>query len=78
MASFIKRDLEEKCYLIDNEYNLAICERRADAVKKYLTSPGVSAGRITTISYGEERPVALGHNEAAWSQNRRDEFKLIK
>jgi peptidoglycan-associated lipoprotein len=61
-----------------NEYNLALGERRADAAKKYLTSLGISADRITTISYGEERPVASGHNEAAWSQNRRDEFKLVK
>jgi peptidoglycan-associated lipoprotein len=61
-----------------NEYNLALGERRANAAKKYLTSLGISAGRITTISYGEERPFASGHNEAAWSQNRRDEFKLAK
>jgi len=61
-----------------NEYNLALGERRADAAKKYLVSLGVSAGRITTVSYGEEKPVALGHDESAWSQNRRDEFKLQK
>ena len=61
-----------------NEYNLALGERRADAAKKYLTSLGISAGRITTVSYGEEKPVASGHDESAWSQNRRDEFKLVK
>src|SRR5690606_11795666 len=53
------------------EYNLALGERRATSVKNYLVSLGVSPDRLTTISYGKERPVALGHNEAAWSQNRR-------
>jgi peptidoglycan-associated lipoprotein len=61
-----------------NEYNLALGERRADAAEKFLNSLGISADRITTISYGEEKPVDAGHNEAAWSQNRRDEFKLAK
>ena len=61
-----------------NEYNLALGERRADAAKKYLTSLGISAYRITTVSYGEEKPVDTGHNEAAWSKNRRDEFKLVR
>lgn len=53
------------------EYNLALGERRAAAVKKYLVSKGIAANRIATISYGKERPVAVGSNEAAWSQNRR-------
>ncbi len=53
------------------EYNLALGERRATAVKNYLVALGVPASRIATISYGKERPEALGHNEAAWSQNRR-------
>lgn len=53
------------------EYNLALGERRATAVKNYLITLGVSANRVGTISYGKERPVALGHTEAAWSQNRR-------
>lgn len=53
------------------EYNLALGERRANSVKNYLVSQGVPATRIGTISYGKERPVALGSNEAAWSQNRR-------
>ncbi|NVK20443.1 MAG: peptidoglycan-associated lipoprotein Pal [Methylocystaceae bacterium] len=53
------------------EYNLALGERRANAAKEYLVSLGVDAMRIKTISYGKERPVALGHNEAAWTQNRR-------
>ena len=53
------------------EYNLALGERRANSVKDYLVALGVAADRIRTISYGKERPVALGSNEAAWAQNRR-------
>ena len=53
------------------EYNLALGERRATAVKNYLVALGVDPNRIATISYGKERPEALGSNEAAWSQNRR-------
>ena len=53
------------------EYNLALGERRANAVKQYLVSQGVAADRISVISYGKERPAVLGNNEAAWAQNRR-------
>jgi peptidoglycan-associated lipoprotein len=53
------------------EYNLALGERRANSVKDYLTGAGIAKDRVKTISYGKERPVALGSNEAAWSQNRR-------
>ena len=53
------------------EYNLALGERRANAVKQYLVSQGIAADRISTISYGKERPAVLGNNEAAWAQNRR-------
>ncbi|MFN6933945.1 MAG: peptidoglycan-associated lipoprotein Pal [Tsuneonella sp.] len=53
------------------EYNLALGERRANAAKNYLTSIGVPANRISVISWGKERPIALGSNEAAWAQNRR-------
>jgi peptidoglycan-associated lipoprotein len=53
------------------EYNLALGERRANSAKDYLIALGISPGRIKTISYGKERPVALGSNEEAWSQNRR-------
>jgi peptidoglycan-associated lipoprotein len=60
------------------EYNLALGERRAKAAAKYLTALGISADRIATVSYGEERAADPGHNEAAWSKNRRDEFKLAK
>lgn len=54
------------------EYNLALGERRAEAVKEYLVVAGVTAGRIATVSYGKERPFVLGHDEAAWRMNRRD------
>jgi peptidoglycan-associated lipoprotein len=53
------------------EYNLALGERRANAVREYLRNLGVDTARMKTISYGKERPVALGSNEAAWAQNRR-------
>ncbi len=61
-----------------NEYNLALGERRANSAKEFLTTLGISPDRIDTISYGEERPIALGHNEKAWAQNRRDDFVVIE
>jgi peptidoglycan-associated lipoprotein len=59
-----------------NAYNMALGERRANAAKQYLTTAGVSAGRLSTISYGEERPADPGHSEAAWARNRRDHFVI--
>jgi peptidoglycan-associated lipoprotein len=56
------------------EYNLALGERRSDAARDYLVALGVDGGRVTTISYGKERPAVLGSNEDAWAQNRRDVF----
>lgn len=53
------------------EYNLALGDRRANAAKNYLQSRGIDAGRLTVISWGKERPEALGSDESAWSQNRR-------
>jgi len=53
------------------EYNLALGERRASAVKNYLAALGVDGARLQTISYGKERPAVVGSNEAAWTQNRR-------
>jgi peptidoglycan-associated lipoprotein len=60
-----------------DEYNLALGNRRAQAAKQYLVSHGIDAGRIETQSWGEERPLVDGHDEGAWSQNRRDEFEII-
>jgi peptidoglycan-associated lipoprotein len=54
-----------------NEYNLALGERRANAVRDYLGSLGVSGDRLRTLSYGEERPVCTSNEESCWSQNRR-------
>lgn len=59
------------------EYNLALGERRADAAKAYLVSLGVSPNRISVVSYGKERPVALASNESAWAQNRRAASVII-
>lgn len=53
------------------DYNIALGERRANAAKNYLASLGVDAARISTISYGKERPEALGSDEASWAKNRR-------
>jgi peptidoglycan-associated lipoprotein len=58
------------------EYNLALGQRRANSVRSYLASLGVDASRMRTVSYGEERPVDNGHNEAAWAKNRRVESKV--
>lgn len=58
------------------EYNLALGERRAASVRDYLVFLGIAPDRIRTVSYGEERPFAVGHNEAAWSQNRRAHFVI--
>lgn len=53
------------------EYNIALGERRAAATKKYLTGLGVASSRLSTISYGKERPAVIGSDESAWGQNRR-------
>ena len=60
------------------EYNRALGERRALALREALAKLGVSPDRIRTISYGEDRPVAQGHDESAWKQNRRGEFVLLQ
>lgn len=60
------------------EYNLALGERRAHAAKKFLMGLGISANRLATVSYGEEKPIDPGHNEDAWAKNRNDQFSLNK
>jgi len=59
-----------------NAYNLALGDRRAESVKSFMVNLGISSVRMTTISYGEERPVDLGHNEEAWAKNRRAAFVI--
>jgi peptidoglycan-associated lipoprotein len=59
------------------EYNLALGQRRADAVKTYLTTYGVDSSRITTVTYGEQRPADNGSTEAAWAKNRRCDFSIV-
>ena len=56
------------------EYNLALGERRANAVKRYLVDLGVSSSKLSTVSFGEERPAVQGHDESAWRYNRRADF----
>lgn len=58
------------------EYNLALGQRRAEAVRKFLVGFGLDASRFSIISYGKERPLDPAHNEAAWAMNRRDQFVI--
>ena len=60
------------------QYNLALGDRRANVAKDYLATLGVDASRIRTVSYGEERPFEEGHDESAWSQNRRAHVVLVR
>jgi peptidoglycan-associated lipoprotein len=59
-----------------DEYNIALGERRANSTKRYLIVLGVNGAQLSTISFGEERPANTGHDESAWSQNRRAEFVI--
>jgi peptidoglycan-associated lipoprotein len=58
------------------EYNIALGERRAHAAQQYILASGLPNVKITTVSYGKERPAATGHDEASWAKNRRDHFVL--
>ena len=60
------------------EYNLALGQKRADAAKAYLVNLGADSRRLETVSYGKEKPVDPGHNEAAWAKNRRDNFTPLQ
>ncbi|MDO8412916.1 MAG: peptidoglycan-associated lipoprotein Pal [Gallionellaceae bacterium] len=80
-AKYLSEHAERKVRLIghadergSNEYNLALGQRRADSVKKMLILGGAKDSQIETVSYGEEKPKATGHDEAAWAQNRRADF----
>lgn len=57
-----------------SEYNMALGDRRATSAKKYLTDLGVDANRVSTLSYGKEKPMCTEHNEGCWQKNRRDDF----
>ena len=61
-----------------NEYNLGLGQRRADGVKKMLELGGAKAAQLNSVSYGEEKPKATGHNEASWSQNRRTDLNYAQ
>lgn len=61
-----------------DEYNMALGDRRAKSAEKYLINLGVSADRLSTVSYGEEKPAVQGNDEAAWSKNRRAEFLIVQ
>ncbi len=85
MAGWMKRTQNAKiqieghtCDIGTNEYNLALGERRASSAKTYLEGLGVGSSRISTISYGEERPLVPNTDEANRSKNRRDEFVMAK
>lgn len=58
------------------DYNIALGDRRAHAIKSYLVAQGIASSRVTLISYGEERPSNFGHDEGAWSANRRGEVRI--
>jgi peptidoglycan-associated lipoprotein len=60
------------------EYNLALGERRANAVKRYLTTLGIADSKLDTVSFGESKPATQGHDESAWRWNRRAEFKVSR
>jgi peptidoglycan-associated lipoprotein len=84
-AEVMKGDVAAKVLIEGNcdergsdEYNLALGEKRAQAAKQYLITMGVPAERLSTISYGKEKPADPGHNQAAWSKNRRDDFVIVK
>lgn len=59
------------------DYNIALGDRRASAVKKFLVAQGIAGSRLTTVSYGEEKPASYGHDEGAWASNRRAELRIL-
>jgi len=83
-AAFLKKNSTMKVQIEGHcdergtsEYNLALGERRANAAKRYFVSLGISSDRLSTISYGEERPLDPGHNEEAWAKNRRAHIVVL-
>lgn len=85
VAAFLNENAAYKVVIEGNcdergtaEYNMALGERRAQAVRAYLLNVGVGESKVQTLSYGEEKPVAPGHGESDWSQNRRAEFAIYE
>jgi len=83
-AAFLKKNPQMKIQIEGHcdergtsEYNLALGERRANSTKRYLVSLGIASDRISTISFGKERPLDPGHNEEAWAQNRRAHIVVL-
>ena len=83
-AAFLKKNPKMKIQIEGHcdergtaEYNLALGERRANHTKKYLVSLGITLDRISTITYGEERPLDPGHNDEAWGKNRRAHIVVL-
>jgi peptidoglycan-associated lipoprotein len=85
LAAYFKDNKKGECLIIEGncdergteKYNLSLGERRALAAREYLANLGVDPQRLKTVTYGASRPVDPGHNEAAWKQNRRDDFVLV-
>jgi len=82
-AAYLSKNINVKIVIEGNcdergttEYNMALGERRADEAKQYLVNLGIDSKRITTISYGSEKPLDPGHDEDAWAKNRRDHFAV--
>jgi peptidoglycan-associated lipoprotein len=85
LVAFLKTNVNLKVKIEGNcdergttEYNVALGERRANSVQDFLVSQGIDPQRVSTISYGKEKPADPGHNEEAWAKNRRDEFVFGK
>jgi len=85
LIAFMKSNVNLKVKIEGNcdergttEYNLALGERRAKAAQDYIISQGIDPARVSTVSYGKEKPADPGHDEAAWAKNRRDEFVFSK
>jgi len=84
-ADWLKKNVSVNIQIAGNcdergsdEYNLALGEKRAKAAMNYLTTLGISGSRLSTISYGKEKPIDPGHDEAAWAKNRNDQFMSTK
>lgn len=84
-ADYLKKNKDAKIQVQGNcdergtsEYNMALGDRRATSAKKYLVGLGVDGNRISTVSYGKEKPICTDHNEECWQKNRRGDFVLQK